>query len=91
MQYTDLDKYATQRGRYLTRSLDHFSQKQGEALGYCERGYAWSAIAKRMDSTTGTIGAYIERAIALYGFEVAERKIAVGEDQPDYERVDPTY
>jgi len=44
-----------------------------------------------MDSTTGTIGAYIERAIALYGFEVAERKIAVGEDQPDYERVDPTY
>ena len=90
MEYTDPDKYATQRGRYLIRQLE-LGKKQGKAIGYCERGYSWSSIAKNLDTTQGTVKAYIERAMCLYGFEIAEQKVPVGEDQPEYERVEPTY
>jgi len=90
VEYTDPDKYATQRGRYLIRDLE-LGEKQAKAVGYCERGYSWSAIAKNLDTGTSTVKSYMERAMCLYGFEIAEQKVAVGEDQPDYERVEPTY
>ena len=84
------DRYTTQRSAQLARELD-LRRPEAYAVAYSERGYSHSGMAKRMDSSTGTVSGYLERATVLYGFEIAETTVPPGSEVPTYERVDPEY
>lgn len=85
----DDERYATQRSRYLARKTD-LRKPEALAVAYSERGYSFNGAAKRMDASESTVKKYMERAMALYGLEIAET-ILPDEDIPDYERVDSEY
>lgn len=85
----DADRYATQRGRYLARTTD-LRQPEAEAVAYSERGYSFDGIAKKLDVSESTAQEYMERAMALYGLEIAETMLPT-ENPPDYEMVDVDY
>lgn len=83
------DRYTTQRGRYLARTTD-LREPEAEAVSYSELGYSISGISKKMDVSQSTIQEYLEKAMALYGLEIAETLLP-DDDPPDYERVEPGY
>ena len=91
MEFRNDERYATQRGRMLSRELD-LRRPESEAIAYCERGYSWGGAAKKMETSKGTVKNYVERAICLYGFEIAENVVTEADDElPDYDRVEPDY
>lgn len=91
MEFRNDERYATQRGRMLSRELD-LRRPEGEALAYVERGYSFGGAADEMDTSKGTVKAYVERAICLYGYEVAEQKVLDEDTElPEYKRVDADY
>lgn len=91
MEYRNEERYASQRGRMLSKQTE-LRRVEGEALAYIERGYSYNGAAKQMDTSKGTVKSYVEKAIALYGFEVAEQKVLDDDDElPQYEQVDSDY
>lgn len=91
MEFRNDERYGTQRGRMLSRELD-LRRPEGEAIAYCERGYSFGGAAKKMETSKSTVKSYVERAICLYGFEIAENMVTEDTvDLPEYERVDPDY
>lgn len=91
MEFRNDDRYATQRGRMLSRELD-LRRPEGEAIAYCERGYSFGGAADKMDTSKGTVKNYVERAICLYGYEIAENLVIDDDEElPDYDRVEPDY
>lgn len=89
-----VDRWATERSRYLKRALE-LRGKQAKAIAYTEQGFSWSGVADRMDSTKGTVSSWIERAMVLYGLEIAETlspdELEPPVDTPTYDRVGPEY
>lgn len=77
------------RGRYLAQTTD-LRPPEGMAVAYTELGFSFNGIAKNIDTTETTVRGYIERAMALYGLDIAETLLP-GEESPDYEQVEPTY
>lgn len=91
MEFRDDEHYATHRSSMLARDLD-LRPPEAEAIAYCERGYSWSGAAREMDSSRSTVKSYVERAICLYGFEIAESTVTMDDAElPQYERVEPEY
>lgn len=85
----DVHRYATQRGRYLTRTTD-LREPEAKAIAYTERGYSINGVAKNIDTSESTVKTYMERAMAMYGLEITETLLP-NEEPPDYEAVDPGY
>lgn len=91
MEFRDDEHYATHRSSMLARDLE-IRPPEAEAIAYCERGYSWSGAAREMESSEGTVKGYVERAMCLYGFEIAENVVTMDDEElPEYERVDPDY
>lgn len=92
MLVEDDDRYATQRATSLARITD-LRRTEAEAIAYSERGYSSSGIAKRMDTTESTVKSYLERAMALYGLEIAFPLTTeeLENSPPSHERVAPDY
>lgn len=88
MEYDD-DRYATQRGRYLAQTTE-LRKPEAKAIAYTERGYSFDGVAKHMDTSESTVKDYMQRAMALYGLEIAETLLP-DEDGSDYDRVEPGY
>jgi len=65
---SDADRGAEERARYLARTTD-LEQKHALAVAYAERGFSESGIADVMDSTTGTVGKYLDMVAETYGPE----------------------
>lgn len=84
------ERYAMERSSQLARELD-LRRPICRTVAYSERGYSSSGMAKGMDTTESTIDAYMEIAIAKYGFEIYETHICDGDDLPVYEAVGPDY
>lgn len=59
-----------ERGAILARSTD-LSDREALTVAWKERGYSASGIAKRIDSTEGTVNKRLDRAVAQYGLEAA--------------------
>jgi len=83
------ERYTIQRGRYLARTTD-LRAPEAEAISYAELGYSTSGISKQIDVSQSTVQEYLEKAMALYGLEIAETLLP-GEESSDYERVEPGY
>lgn len=83
------ERSATERGRYLARDTQ-LRKPEAMAVAYSELGYSVSGIAKHVDASESTIQSYLERAIALYGFGIAETLLDP-ENPPSYERVESGY
>ena len=64
---------AKERGRYLEATTD-LRGPEAEAVAYSELGYSNAGIAEKIDSTTSTVGEYLDRAIAQYGPEAAHAR-----------------
>jgi hypothetical protein len=62
----ELDRWASRRAEYIERTTK-LSNREALALAYSERGVSDSGIAKRIDSTEGTVGNYLDRAVAAFG------------------------
>lgn len=91
MEFRDDEHYATHRSSMLARDLE-LRPPETEAIAYCELGYSWSGAAREMDSSESTVKSYVERAICLYGFEIAESTVTMDDTElPEYERVEPDY
>lgn len=75
-----LDRWTSRRGDYLAANT-RLSRREGEALAYSERGFSDAGIAKRLDSTRGTVRQYLDRAVACYGPSVRYPR-----PDPDLER-----
>jgi len=90
MEYEDDDRYATQRGRYLSRTTE-LRKPEAKAVAYSELGYSSNGIAKKLDTGESTVEGYLEKAIARYGFEICEFVFTGEEELPDYDPVDPDY
>jgi hypothetical protein len=65
---SDADRGAEKRARYLARTTD-LEHKHALAVAYAERGFSESGIADLMDSTTGTVGNYLDMVAETYGAE----------------------
>lgn len=91
MKFRDDEHYATHRSRMLSRDLE-LRHVEAEAIAYCERGYSWAGAASEMGSGEGTVKNYVERAMCLYGYEIAENVVLESDDElPEYDRVSPDY
>lgn len=91
MEFRDDEHYATLRSSMLAHNPD-LRRPEAEAIAYTEPGYSFSGAAEEMDTSKGTVKNYVERAICLYGFEVAEQKVLEDDTElPEYERVDADY
>lgn len=62
-----------QRGRYLAREHD-LRDPVALAVAYREAGYTASGIAKKIDSTEGTVNGYLRQIADEYGLEATETK-----------------
>jgi hypothetical protein len=89
VQEIDEERYATQRGRYLARTTD-LRAPEAKAISYAELGYSTIGISKQIDVSQSTVQEYLEKAMALYGLDIAETLLP-DEEPPDYERVEPGY
>jgi DNA-binding CsgD family transcriptional regulator len=67
---TDLETKARRRAAYLRRTTE-LTDREADALAYSELGFSYRGVAKQIDSTTGTVKQYLERAAATYGPHVA--------------------
>jgi DNA-binding CsgD family transcriptional regulator len=85
----DEDRYTTQRGRYIAKTTD-LRDPEAKAVAYSERGYSFDGIAKELDTGESTVQGYMERAMALYGLEVAETLLP-SEEPADLEQVGSDY
>ncbi|MGB9966135.1 hypothetical protein [Halobacterium hubeiense] len=79
------ERYAKRRANYLERHLD-VRDVEAQAIAWSEMGYTDSAIAKKMDSTKGTVSNWQERVAVEYGQEVLFPQVR--EERGDYERLD---
>jgi len=61
-----LDRWASRRAEYL-EATTILSRREGLAVAYSERGFSDAGIAKQIDSTAGTVGNYLDRAVAYAG------------------------
>lgn len=77
---------ALERARYLSRTTD-LNDHEAQALAYRELGYSHSAIAREVDSTKGTVAAWMGRVIAQYGLPAVEIKIP--DERGDLSEVTP--
>lgn len=89
MPLMDVQRYATQRGRYLARTTD-LRKPEAKAIAYAEQGFSINGISKKLDVSESTVKDYLERAMAQYGLEIAETLLP-DEEPPDYEKVGPGY
>lgn len=85
----DEAREVTQRARYIGRTTE-LREIEAKAVAYSEQGYSFNGVAKQIDVAESTTQQYMERAMALYGLDIAE-PILPNEDYPDYERVGPGY
>lgn len=85
----DEDRYTTQRGRYIAKTTV-LRDPEAKAVAYSERGYSFDGIAKHLDTSESTVQGYLERAMALYGLEVAAT-VLPSEEPGEIERVEPGY
>lgn len=85
MARSDLKTKAKERGRYVAATTD-LRDAEAEAIAYSELGFSEGGIAKKIDSTTSTVGEYLDRAVAQYGPEVAHAR-ADFQPQRDFEEV----
>jgi len=60
------ERLAHERARYLEATTS-LRGDEAEAVAYSELGYSTSTIARKLGSTSSTVSAYLERAIAAYG------------------------
>jgi transposase len=70
-----IDREASERERFLQRK-DGLSARRAEAVAYAELGYSPGGIAKRIDSTEGTVDNYLDQIAVQYGPEAIEAKTA---------------
>jgi DNA-binding CsgD family transcriptional regulator len=83
------ERYARQRSSFLVRTTD-LREPEAEAIAYSELGYSISGIGKMIDTSGSTVQNYLERAMALYGLDIAEP--APKEDlQQSCELIEPGY
>ena len=61
-----LERWASRRAEYLEWTTV-LSGREALAVAYSERGFSDAGIAKRIDSTEGTVGNYLDRAVAAFG------------------------
>ena len=88
-QFASEDRYATLRGRYLSKTTE-LRIKEATAVAWSELGYSISEIAKKMDTTESTVDDYHNKAIALYGLEILENLVPEA-GNADYDRIDAEY
>jgi hypothetical protein len=81
-----LGRWASRRGEYL-EATTLLSRREGLAVAYSERGFSDAGIAKRTDSTAGTVGNYLDRAVAYAG-PAARYPRSDPEIERDLERVE---
>lgn len=90
----DEERAVTQRARYISRTTD-LRDKEAKAIAWTERGYSWTAVGKKLDTSKSTAKGWIERAMAQYGLEIAEtlfpEDLEPPLDQPTYEPVGVEY
>lgn len=60
------ERRVERRARYLAATTD-LSEREATAVAWSEEGYSWSGVAKQMDTSTGTVAKYYDRATAQYG------------------------
>jgi DNA-binding CsgD family transcriptional regulator len=89
MDYESDERYATQRSSYLVR-ITNLRETEAEAIAYSELGYSDSAIASKMDTSQSTVSGWKERAMALYGLEIAH-PLLPDEERRDITQVGPEY
>lgn len=65
---TGTDRRASRRAAYI-ESTTELSSIESEALAYSELGFSSSGIAKKLETTTGTVKTYLGRVIARFGPE----------------------
>lgn len=80
------ERKAVTRSRYLRRTSD-LTKTQSLALAYREMGYSASGVARKIDSTEGTVRNYVRRIAAQYGLEAVDTKLA--EERTDLEEITP--
>lgn len=73
MTRSDEETNAHERARYVEATTD-LRGPEADAVAYSELGYSNHGIAKRIDSTTSTVGTYLQRVIAQYGPEAAHAR-----------------
>ncbi len=84
---TDTDTKAKHRAAYLRRTTE-LTDREADALAYSELGFSYRGVAKRIDSTAGTVRQYLERAAATYGPHIAGCRTHFETDH-DLEPVEP--
>jgi hypothetical protein len=80
-----LENKAKERGRYIAATTA-LRDAEAEAIAYSELGFSEAGIAKKIDSTTSTVGEYLDRAVAQYGPEIAHAR-ADFDAERDFEEV----
>lgn len=87
----DDDRYATQRGRYISRATE-LREPEAKAVAYSERGYSRHGIAKSIDRNENTVQDYLERAQARYGLNsILTLFPNQFDDPPELEPAEPGY
>ena len=90
----DEERLVTQRANYLSRATD-LRDTEAEAIAWTERGYSYSAVGRKLDTSKSTAKGWIERAMAQYGLEIAETlqtdELDPPLSEPSYEQVGPEY
>ena len=62
----ELDRWASRRAEYLEATTP-LARREGLAVAYSEQGFSDGGVAKRIDSTAGTVTQYLDRAVAYAG------------------------
>ena len=70
-----IEREARERGRFLQRK-NGLSDRRALTVAYAELGYSPSGIAKRIDSTEGTVDNYLDQIAVQYGPAAIEVKTA---------------
>lgn len=89
MSYESDERFATQKGRYIAKTTE-LRKNEGTAIAWSELGYSNGGIAKKMDTSEGTVSSWKGRAMALYGLEIAHALLPE-EERREFEQVTPSY
>ena len=69
-----LERWTSRRAEYL-EATTILSYREALAVAYSERGFSDAGVAKRIDSTEGTVGNYLDRAVAAFGPRVRHARV----------------
>ena len=73
MTRSEHERLAHERAQFLQRQTN-LRAPEAEAVAWSELCYSESGIAKKLDTSPSTVGAYLERAVAQYGPEAAHAR-----------------